>query len=61
MLPGGVQLVQQLGDAGHQALDVGVAASAAAATSTIAAAATSAAAAPAVAICERLAALDSLK
>lgn len=60
MLPGGVQLVQQLGDAGHQALDVGVAASAAA-TSTIAAAATSAAAAPAVAICERLAALDSLK
>lgn len=66
MLPGGVKLVQQLGDAGHQALDVGVAASAAAtaaSTSAAAADATSAAAAaaPAVAIGKRLAALDSLK
>ena len=55
VLPGGVQFVQQLGDARHQALGVGVAHPAAAA------AAASAAAAAAVAVGEGLAALDSLE
>lgn len=52
VLPGGVQLVQQLGDARHQALGVRVAHSTAA---------TAAAAAAAIAIGERLAALNALE
>lgn len=52
VLPGGVQLVQQLGDARHQALGVRVAHSAAA---------TAAAAAAAIAVGERLAALNALQ
>lgn len=55
MLSGGVQLVQQLGDAWHQTLGVGVAHPAAAT------AAASAAAAAAVAVGEGLAALDALE
>lgn len=62
MLPGGVQLVQQLGDAGNQALNVGVASSAATAISAAAtSAATAICAAATVAIGKRLAALDSLE
>lgn len=52
VLPGGVQLVQQLGDAWHQALGVRVAHSTAA---------TAAATAAAIAIGERLAALNALE
>lgn len=52
VLPGGVQLVQQLGDARQQALGVRVAHSTAA---------TAAAAAAAIAIGERLAALNALE
>lgn len=52
VLPGGVQLVQQLGDAWHQALGVRVAHSAAA---------TAASAAAAIAVGERLAALNALE
>lgn len=61
VLPGGVQLVQQLGDAWHQALGVCVThPPSAAATAAAAAAATAAAAASAVAVGKGLAALYPL-
>lgn len=62
VLPGGVQLVQQLGDARHQALGVCVAYTPAAAAAAAAAApAAAASASSAVAAGEGLAALDPLQ